>query len=200
MPRKLSLNALILAGGQSSRMGQDKALLLVNGIPFIQQIYHIAEQCCESVYLISPWPERYYSILGNNSKIHFLAESTTGEGSLVAFLQGLKQIEKQTDWLLLLACDLPLLNPEILLNWCENLQDISPDILACVPKNNNFWEPLCGFYRPEIIPNLEDFINCGGRSFQTFLETVSTCAIALGNREQKMLLNCNTPDDLQRIN
>jgi molybdopterin-guanine dinucleotide biosynthesis protein A len=197
MSKQILLNALILAGGKSSRMGQDKALMLFDRKPFLQQIDRIAQQCCDSVYILTPWPERYRDLIPDES--NFLLESSQGEGSLFAFCQGLQQLEKTMDWLLLLACDLPLLEAEILLNWCENLPQISSDILAVVPKNCDRWEPLCGFYRPEILPHLEDFIDRGGRSFQKFLATVSTQAIVVSDREQKMLWNCNTPDDFKQI-
>ena len=191
-------DALILAGGKSSRMGQDKALLLFNDTPFLLHVDRVAQHCCNSVYIIAPWPDKYRDIVPRDRS--FLLESPIGEGSLVAFYQGLQQIDTKNDWLLLLACDLPLLDPEIVLNWCNNLQHISPEILACVPKNGDRWEPLCGFYRPEILPHLKEYIDRGDRAFQTFLNTLPVSEISVSDREKQMLWNCNTPEDLNQIN
>ena len=194
-------NALILAGGNSSRMGQDKALLIWNNTPFLQKIYHLAEQCCNSVYILTPWPERYRDIIPDEGR--FLLESSHQEGSLFAFYQGLQQIEVQldtmTDWILLLACDLPLLEVEILQNWCKKLPHLSSNFLACVPKNGDRWEPLCSFYRLNTLPHLQDFIDRGERSFQKFLKTIPVREIILSDREKQMLWNCNTPEDLEQI-
>ncbi|MBP0019008.1 MAG: molybdenum cofactor guanylyltransferase [Cyanobacteria bacterium SBLK] len=191
------LNALILAGGQSSRMGRDKALLSFQNTHFLQRIYRIAEQCCNSVYILTPWPERYCNILPDERS--FLSESSPGEGSLIALYQGLQQIEMTGDWLLLLACDLPLLDAEILLSWYKNLQYLPLEILACIPKNGDRWEPLCGFYHSQILPDLENYIDRGDRSFQKFLTTIPVSEIILSDREKKMLWNCNTPEDLKYL-
>lgn len=178
-------------------MGRDKALLSFQNMSFLQRVDRVAKQCCNSVYIITPWPEKYRNLVPDES--HFLLESFPREGSLIALYQGLQQIETTGDWLLLLACDLPLLDAKILLDWCEKLQHLPPKILACVPKNGDRWEPLCGFYRPQILPHLKSYINCGDRSFQKFLKTVPLDDIFVSDREKKMLWNCNTPEDLKKL-
>ncbi|MEN9203843.1 MAG: hypothetical protein Q6K92_09555, partial [Thermostichus sp. DG_1_5_bins_95] len=57
------------------------------------------------------------------------------------------------------------------------------------------WEPLCGFYRLSQMHQLEAFVSSGGRSFQVWLEQIPTAVLPL--TDQGMLLNCNTPEDLQ---
>jgi hypothetical protein len=55
--------AIVLAGGQSSRMGRDKALIEVGGVPLLHKICAAAQSCANPVYVIAPWVERYQSIL-----------------------------------------------------------------------------------------------------------------------------------------
>ena len=135
--------ALILAGGKSSRMGRDKALIDYQGKPLLTRVCQVAAGSCSSVYVLTSWPVRYQNIV--SKQVHFLPESEPGQGPLVALADGLTQID--AEWVLLLACDLPQLQPEILQNWLTQLTEVSQSILAVVPSQESGWEPLCGFYR-----------------------------------------------------
>ncbi|MGK7922430.1 MAG: molybdenum cofactor guanylyltransferase [Trichodesmium sp.] len=185
------LVALILAGGKSSRMGKDKALISWDNIPMLKRVYQVASKCTEKVYLITPWPEKYQSILPGECE--WLTELNS-QGPLVAFAQGLTQIN--SNWILLLGCDLPLLNSDIMQSWVTQLNQVSPEILALVPQKSENWEPLCGFYRQQIKIELEKYINQGDRSFQKLLSQIPVQPLSIDSDTAKMLLNCNTPSDL----
>lgn len=194
---QVSLATLILAGGKSSRMGQDKALIPWDGIPLLQRVCQAASQCCQQVYIITPWIERYQAIL-NSENYQFIVESNPGQGPLVALAQGLAEIP--TDWTLLLACDMPSLQVETLQNWANQLNNLSATTLANVPQQESIWQPTCGFYRREALPELEKFIQQGGRSFQTWLEQIPVEPILVDERLSNMLFNCNTPMHLKKDN
>ncbi|MBD1995906.1 molybdenum cofactor guanylyltransferase [Leptolyngbya sp. FACHB-541] len=191
----VSLAAIALAGGQSSRMGQDKALLELDGIPLIQRTYQIAQQYANPVYVVTPWIERYREVLPANCQ--FIQETWKPEeakphGPLVGFAQALTYVE--TEWVLLLACDLPYLKLEILQNWIAELENVSVEAIALLPKNpQGWWEPLCGFYRSNCLPELTSFVESGGRSFQKWLTHQSVQELTLDNVQ--MLFNCNTPEE-----
>jgi len=196
---KEKVTALVLAGGKSSRMGEDKALISIEGIPMLQKVCQTAAACCESVYILTPWPERYHKIVGD--KYEFLVELNPGNGPLVAFFQGLWEIKsrQQVEWCWLLACDLPCLDKEKVLFWINQLCQVENRFLAIVPQNQGRWEPLCGFYSVEVLSSLENFIEQGGRSFQKWLSEIDTVALPVEGEEGKMLLNCNTPEDLKLV-
>ncbi|NEQ74189.1 MAG: molybdenum cofactor guanylyltransferase [Okeania sp. SIO2C9] len=189
---KNHLVALILAGGKSSRMGKDKALIHWQNIPMLKRVYQVAIECTEKVYIITPWPEKYQQILP--TECEWLTEVKT-EGPLVGFIQGLAQIN--SDWILLLGCDLPLLNLDIIQTWTTQLSQLSPEILALVPKKSQRWEPLCGFYRQQIKIELQKYIDQGDRSFQRLLTRIPVQPLSIDTDIEKMLFNCNTPSDLQ---
>jgi len=183
------LSAIVLAGGQSSRMAQDKALISVNGVPLLQFVCNIAASCANRVYIVTPWPERYQHLV--LPRCQFIQEATT-QGPLVGFAQGLAEVK--SEWVLLLACDLPKLRVEVLQDWAASLEIVPEDAIAALAHHAKGWEPLCGFYRRRCLPQLLEFINQGGRSFQQWLHNHSVQLLSLPTPE--VLFNCNTPEDL----
>lgn len=195
-----SLSVIVLAGGRSSRMGRDKALISIGGVPLLSRICQVARQCSDRVFVVTPWIERYQPILQEigPGSIQFIPEapSSPSPGPLVGFGQGLAQIE--SDWVLLLACDLPQLQVKVLQQWIALLPQVSSTTVALLPRHpEGWWEPLCGFYRSQCRLALEAFIQQGGRSFQQWLADQSVQALPL--TEPNLLFNCNTPEDLKQI-
>ena len=102
-----------------------------------------------------------------------------------------------TEWVLLLACDLPNLQIPVFQDWVQELDNTQPQNIAWLAKNDYGWEPLCGFYRTSCLPLLLDFINQGGRSFQGWLKLYPVATLPLSTPH--ILFNCNTPDDLRMV-
>jgi molybdenum cofactor guanylyltransferase len=190
-----SLSAIVLAGGLSSRMGQDKALLPIEGVPLLARICRIAQQVADPVYVVTPWSDRYQSVV--DCAVQFIPEVLVSEptnGSLIGFMQGLAIVK--TEWVLLLACDLPNLQVEVLQDWATKLSEAG-DKIALLPKNpEGWWEPLCGFYRQDCLASLEAYVAGGGRSFQ---RQQGGKVRKLEGGDRAMLLNCNTPEDLNQM-
>ena len=66
---KKSITAIVLAGGQSSRMGRDKALLSFGERTLLSQICHVARECATQVYIVTPWIEKYQHIVPQNCQL-----------------------------------------------------------------------------------------------------------------------------------
>lgn len=184
-------------------MGQDKALITITGVPLLRRTCDLALQCTSKVYVVTSWPRRYQDVLPNACKLIQEVPLLGGErshGPLVGFAQGLAKV--QTDWVMLLACDLPQLQIEALQNWIGELMQIVESVftggqsetIALLPRQANGWEPLCGFYHRRCLPGLTNFINQGGRSFQRWLDQNVVQELPVTNPQ--VLFNCNTPDDL----
>ncbi len=212
------LEAIVLAGGQSSRMGRDKALLPIGGVPLLQRVCSVAQHCASTVYVVTPWPERYQMLpitcrfiqevplltastsmtpreLSLTSS-HPISPSPLPHGPLIGFAQGLAQV--QTNWVLLLACDLPRLQTKVLQKWADELENVAEEAIALLPRHAKGWEPLCGFYRRRCLPDLINFIDQGGHSFQHWLTQHAVQILPLPEDNQ-MLFNCNTPADLNAV-
>lgn len=212
--------ALILAGGNSRRMGSDKALVLWDGIPLLRRVAQVAAACADAVYILTPWPERYAPVvdpgwhLWRENVPPLVGQDPRGRdsiaeqhrGPLLAFQEGIRRLQTLAappEWILLLACDLPCLQEQVLGDWRQRLATLPPQTVAALPKSQRGWEPLCGFYRLAQLGSLESFLQAGGRSFQGWLSQVPTAILPLtvphsGTESlERMLTNCNTPADLQ---
>lgn len=179
-------------------MGQDKALITLNDVPLLRQICQAALSCTSRVYVVTPWPERYQEILPKACRLLQevpLPEDTTSHGPLVGLAQGLAKAE--TDWVLVLACDLPQLQARALQQWSLQLKTVPDEAIALLPRHAKGWEPLCGFYRRLCLPLLTEYINQGGRSFQRWLAQHPVQELRV--EDVQVLFNCNTPADLELV-
>ena len=192
-----SITAIVLAGGHSTRMGQDKALIPVDGQPLLLRVCKVAQVCAPEVLVVTPWGDRYEKILPPGCRLvqESMAPDEPSHGPLLGFAQGMAQV--RTDWVLLLACDLPRFDASTLRAWMELLQDVPEEAIALLPRHPKGWEPLCGFYRRQCLPSLEAWIQQGGRSFQRWLDQEQVEPLSVS--DPSVLFNCNTPEDLTKI-
>jgi molybdopterin-guanine dinucleotide biosynthesis protein A len=191
--------AIALSGGKSLRMGQDKALLEINGETLLFKTCQTALEVAESVYIVARSQEQYHQAIAPNPDPIYLVIDQQFAGALVGFWQGIQAINDPVDWLLLLACDLPNLRHQNIQVWANQLADLPEKAIAYLPRytdenSQKQWEPLCGFYHWRCRDSLELFIKNGGRSFQKWLKDQSV--IEIENAPPSMLFNCNTPNDL----
>jgi molybdenum cofactor guanylyltransferase len=197
------LAAVILAGGQSRRMGRDKALLPIDplasesiakgvseaiskDITLLQQTFAVAKSCTDRVFVLSS--TSYDLPLG----CQWISEDPPYQGPLKAFAGCLGQIE--SEWILLLACDLPYLDAQVLQRWIGELEQVPASSIAYLVPHSKGWECLCGFYRQQCHQSLQDFILADGDSFQSWLRDQDVQAISTA--EPNMLINWNSPADL----
>jgi molybdenum cofactor guanylyltransferase len=183
----MSLSAVILAGGQSQRMGRDKALLTINDTTLLYRICTVAQACTDRVYVLSP-PRDYLLPSG----CEWLLEDPPHQGPLCAFAQSLELVE--SEWILLLACDLPYIDILVLQRWIAELEQVPSNSIGYLAPHSKGWECLCGFYRSTCRQSLDQFIAAGGDSFQAWLKGQTIAPIL--NPEPSMFTNWNTPTDL----
>jgi molybdenum cofactor guanylyltransferase len=197
---------MILAGGRSSRMGRDKAIVEIAGKPLIRQLYDTVAACedraaiasgdrlNDRIYVVTPWVERYQSILPITC--NFIVEQQRYQGPPIAFARALTEIS--STWVLLLACDLPNLSMPLLQSWIDRLPSVPQESTAYLPKHaSKGWEPLCGFYRASCRHSLLAYLHDGGRSFQGWLNLNMVTELIIANPSD--LANCNTPEDLAAV-
>lgn len=126
----------VLAGGESSRMGCDKALLELAGVPMIVRMTRLMESVAGQPVIVGS-PEAYRRL-----GLRAIRDDWPGAGPLGAIATALRASE--TAWNLIVACDLPYLTKEWLEFLAERARESSAD--ALLPMNNAGPEPLCAMY------------------------------------------------------
>lgn len=186
---------IILAGGQSRRMGQDKALLrLAPGEPTLIERVAAAARGLGPVWIVANPPDRY-AWLGLPS----VGDSDPGQGPLGGLAAGLAATGAAHN--LVLACDLPDLHPAVL----HLLVDQPRDYDALVPR----WtapdgtirvEPLHAIYSAACLPAVQDALAAGQRHFTSFYAAVQVrylpeTLLRTVDPDLRTFHNLNTPAD-----
>ena len=184
----------VLAGGQSLRMGRDKALLEFRGKPLLLR----------TVELLRPYVDRI-TVLGSQSRYsHFglrvLADEYPAQGPLGGICMGLKN--SLADWNIFLACDLPLLDGRIL----DALIRITSltDAQAVVPKTRDGWQPLCAAYQRSCVPAMEQAIERGNLALVNLLRSLRVEVLTANHLFdsadwEEMFWNVNTTEDWEGV-
>ncbi len=133
----MNLSAVILAGGESRRMGRDKAFLSISGQPLIERMIAKAREAGAKEVFISGRAGRVYPDLG----VPVLYDREPGLGPLAGIERALDATT--THFLLVLAVDLALMNQEVLekmASQCKTLTGVVP----CF--ENKGLQPLAAIY------------------------------------------------------
>ena len=128
---------IIQAGGQSRRMGQDKALLPFLGQPLIQRVIARTGHLADEILVTTNHPENY-AFLG----LPLYADIIPERGALSGLYTALHAA--QYDTVMVVACDMPFVSPELLsaqINWLDQGYD------AVIPRGEGGTEPFHAVYR-----------------------------------------------------
>ena len=188
------MDGVVLAGGRSRRLGADKALLEFGGAPLIQTVVERVSQVCGRVIVAVDRPGRYRR-LGLAAKL--VADASPGLGPLAGLQAGLRACA--TAHALVVACDLPFLNVELL----RYMAGLPRDYQALVPHSGGRDHPLHAVYARSCLPEVDGLLAAGGGSMRQLLAQLDVRR--LDERELQRfdpdglsLLNLNDASDLER--
>lgn len=184
MPSFPNVEAFVLVGGKSSRMGRDKALLELNGQPLIQRTADILNSLVAITTLVisarhpdQPVNTNPYS----NFELPTLADRWPNVGPLGGIVTALAAA--QTSWCVILACDMPFITTEWItyllgrIAESESNSDSVAGIDVIIPKTERGLEPLCAIYRTSCAPNLTVALGRGIRQITSALAELNLKAI-----------------------
>lgn len=186
--RATPLKALLLIGGKSSRMGQDKSSLIYRGEQTeAERITNI----CQELGL-----EVFHSVqqVEEHAKVPQIADRFLGLGPMGAIASAFLY-EPETAWLVL-ACDLPLLEKSDIEALIEQ-RDQRKFATAIQGIDQVFPEPLIAIYEPRAYERLLRFLSLGYACPRKLLIN-SDIATSLAKNEN-VIANANTPAERQRI-
>jgi len=155
--------AIILAGGDSQRMGSDKANLLLGKQTLLQRVIEAMQQVFPNVIISvrQPRPEiKLPQVCDEQS-----GAGMRGGGPLVGLAAALDQIT--TPWAFVVACDMPFVEPAMV----ELLADFRFDYQAVVPVVQGHAQPLAAYYAGSCLGKLRAHLAGGGKnSMRALLE------------------------------
>lgn len=185
------LNGLLLAGGRSRRMGADKASLRFNGETQAERTFALLESVCTHAF-VSLRAEQARQV--PFASMPCIIDEQVGLGPVGGILSAMKR-EPGVAWLVL-ACDLPLLDPRTLAE-LVSLRDATRIATAYRAAENGLPEPLCAIYEPASRAVIEAAVGEGIRCPRKILMRAETALVDLP--EPDALANINTPNDLEAV-
>lgn len=160
----MAVAGLILAGGKSARFGSNKAFAEVDGIPMIQRAAGLFAGLFSHTLLSTNTPELYRHL-----GLPMVADRYPGDGPLAGIHAAMSDIRHQ--WLLVVACDMPLLRKSFL--HCMMEKALAGGIDAIVPRVNGRAEPLCALYHRRTLPVAREMLENKERRMHEFLSRIS---------------------------
>jgi molybdopterin-guanine dinucleotide biosynthesis protein A len=181
--------AVILAGGQSTRMKRDKGLVEFNGKAMIQHALDLVFDFDK--VLMSSNTNTYMPYLPKLA-ITFKDQTYEGVGPLGGIHTALSNYVD--DWALFIPVDMPCLSRAVLTSICEAYNG-KITIAICCGKE----QPLVGIYPKSCLSKLDHFIASGRRSVKEFLSNQEVTYVEFPSNLAQQFLNINTPQDLLKL-
>ncbi|MFB5759938.1 molybdenum cofactor guanylyltransferase [Paenibacillus medicaginis] len=204
----MEVTGIVLAGGKSSRMGTDKSRLDLEGITVLEKIAEELHRAAGRVIAAG------CNDGGVPAGLETVPDHYPEQGPLAGLHAGLKA--SGTEWNIVCACDMPLVNTESLLalraevakRWIKEQQLTAGDGAcdAVIPVIGGRRQPLLAAYHRRVLPGLEERLQSGWLRMQDWLDTINAAYVdgealaASGPRTaDKVFFNMNEPDDYRQV-
>jgi molybdopterin-guanine dinucleotide biosynthesis protein A len=186
-----SITGVILAGGKSSRMGTDKALLKLDGRPFVSHVATTLQAMFDRVILVANMPATY----------GFLGLETIGDiyrecGPLGGIHSAL--VSAGDSDIFVSACDTPFVTGELV----RYIVDFESNAPVRIPSFKQQLHPLCGIYTQNCLPAIVERLESRRLRVMAFVESIQAAVIPISPDllfyREDLFANFNTPEDYSR--
>jgi len=192
----LEVSGIVLAGGQSRRLGRDKAVEPVGGRPLICRVVERVAQVSDEVVVVVADQARGTALpLPAGHRIAL--DLYPGKGSLAGIFSGLSSA--RAEWGIVVACDMPFLNLALL----HYMLSLRQGADAVVPMLEGRPEPTHAIYAKGCLPYIErrlkaDDLKIAGFFDEVRVKYVEEADITRFDPDHLSFFNVNTPGDLDR--
>ena len=180
-----NITAVILAGGKSTRMKQDKALVKINNISLLDHQIALLSPIFDSIIISSN--------IEYNKKNIFIKDIYIDKGpigGIYSILQNIKTVKA-----FVIAVDMPFVSQEIIYSLIENSKNFD----ITIPIINNKIEPTCAIYSKSSIKIIEKQIRDNNYRLTDFIKKSKTNYIKFNTDFLKNFRNLNTPNDIKNL-
>jgi len=187
--------AIVLCGGESTRMGVSKAMLPFGPETMLQRVVRIVREVVTSVVVVAadgqPLPELPTDVI-------VVRDARPGRGPLEGLRAGLKALPATVDAAYVTSCDVPLLEPAFIRQMLEFAE--SHDV--AVVEIDGYTHPLSAVYRRTVLPHVEDLLARDRLRLAFLLDRVDARRVRReeikADPELRTLRNVNTREDYER--
>lgn len=183
----MQITGIILAGGQSSRMGTDKALLQIDGKTLLERTIELCKPICYEILISSnnPKHEKYgYPIIQDEKK---------NCGPMGGIYSCLKKSE--TCWNFVISVDSAFLVTRFIQFLISEIDETE----AVIPVHKNGKEPLIALYNKKCLPVIEEKLGLKDYKMHHLLDSVKLKLVNADSwllKYPEIFKNINFPDDL----
>jgi molybdenum cofactor guanylyltransferase len=179
---------IVLAGGKSSRMGQNKALLEFNNKTVIEGIIEKLKILFDDVIIITNTPELF-----KFTGLKIYPDIYPGRGPLAGIHSGLFHSNNEKNFII--SCDLPLISVEAI----RYIAGYSSEKQAVFFKKNGHLQYLFGIYKKQLIPLLEESLKNENLRMMDFVKNIDAEIVEAENFPEEIFYNLNKPEDYDYI-
>ena len=187
----MAISGVILAGGKSTRMGQDKAAMEIGGKRLIDRLVEGLAEIFPEVIIVANVPGLYDSL-----GVKVVPDLIPEKGSLGGIYTAIATASYP--WAFVMACDMPFFNPDLI----RYLATLTQGYDVVIPYTDD-WEPLHALYAKTCLPSMERMIHSGNLKIVRFFPHVRVRRV---DREELYpydphgfsFFNMNTPEEFAR--
>ena len=187
----------ILAGGRSTRMGTDKALVALNNKSLIEHVIARASDLGQGETILITNQPGAYAHLG----LPMFGDVVPNKGSLGGIYAAISY--SQNPYTLALACDIPFVKPDLLRYMLSRLTASGGPFDVIVPRAKGFWQGLHAIYGKACLAPIRECLDADDLHVIRFYPKVRVCYLneaewAPFDPDGVSFFNVNTPDELEQ--
>ena len=191
------LSAIVLAGGRSRRMGQDKASLSLEGVSLLQRCVDRLAPVDEFVLVGAPG--RPLPAATSDLPIRIVEDPIEGEGPLMGIAVGLAAATAPVA--VVVAVDMPLLEPELLKLLASRIDETHRWV---IPVADDRPQPLCSAFATDALGVVRDHFEAGDRAPMAVAGDLNAYRMqeqewGAVDPEGRSFLNVNTPEEFRDL-
>ncbi len=187
------MTGVILAGGESTRMGKNKAFIEINGTRIIDRTVSLFREIFDDVLLVTNTPLDYIEL-----EVRIVTDLVPGKGTFGGIYTGL--FFSSSPKAFFVGCDMPFLDRRVIQYFLSLAQ--TADIVA--QRTKDYWQPLHAIYSRTLLKPIERLLQQGKlsiiKAYQGMrVREVTEEELKPFDPDLHTLSNINTPEELKKL-
>jgi molybdopterin-guanine dinucleotide biosynthesis protein A len=189
------VSAIILAGGKSSRMGRDKALLQFGDETLLERLVRVVDPLvARLVIVLSQTLNLPHGLKFNSQKTSIGRDTLKEQGPLQGIADAYALLPAAAQFIFVVSCDLPFISRRWLHKLLKEIRQ-NDELDAVCSQQDGIINPLVSIYRKRTLGKAQTLLNQGKRSCQALLDDNNILPIEPSADEKILISNINTPED-----